>query len=70
MAKTQNIPRFVIDTEAEIETGWPEGTVVYCKDTDRSYRIGAGGIIINYGAMESCDPVADPFRLVLSSEPA
>lgn len=39
---TQPQPSFICDTETERNTGWPDGSIIYCKDTDKLYVIDAG----------------------------
>jgi len=36
---TQPQPHFIVDTESERNTGWPDGSRVYCKDTKKSYNL-------------------------------
>ena len=43
MITTQPQPHFIVDTESERSTGWPDGSRVYCKDTKKSYQL-IGGV--------------------------
>lgn len=39
-------PPFVVDTEAEKDTSWPEGSIAYSKDTNKLYQL-IGGAFVN-----------------------
>jgi hypothetical protein len=40
--KTQPQPHFIVSTEGERNTGWPDGSRVYCIDTAQSYILISG----------------------------
>lgn len=44
--KTGVQPRFIVDYETERNVAWPEGSRVYCKDSQKMYVL-IGGTFIN-----------------------
>jgi hypothetical protein len=44
--KTQPQPPFTVSTESERNTEWPDGSRVYCKDTNKSYVLDDGVFIL------------------------
>src|SRR3990167_610049 len=39
---TQAQPPFIVDTEAERSTSWPDGSLIHCLDTDKTYILCSG----------------------------
>jgi len=55
---------FIVDTEAERNTGWADGVNVFCKDTNKTYVIKAGvfklvgmGVNLTIGTSQPSGPV-------------
>jgi len=67
MAITPISPNFfIVDTEAERSTGWADGVMVFCKDTNKTYVLKAGtfkllglGVNLTIGVSEPSGPVTN-----------
>lgn len=44
-ASSAPIPIMIADTEADRSTSWAEGTIVYCKDTNKLYALISGAFV-------------------------
>lgn len=68
MAITYNSPQFItVDTEAERDTTWADGTRVQCKDTNKLYVLNAGVFYVVSG-LTNVDNTSDADKPVSTSQ--